>query len=431
MLTGQTTFEPVDWINSMLQGIPDLAHRVQGVLIYIAGGRASAANLIGPIAVAVSAFAVWSVSRGTRVLRWYLTGFLAVPMLVMHSVCSYIDLWNGAFLATGFIFLVQLIRWGRTGSAAIAPKAAVTGCLLAFAVSFNSKYQSWPFILLFGIWILVGIALVWKRDAGLARGCLGIVALCTPLFLIHPVKNALVHGNPTHPIYNPIMVPENAENLQNPTILEGVKPQIPMAYWESPGPTRYIYSVFELSRLMPSKFPMNWSIDSGRYPVGNASPHFRMGGWFFATVLVFLLAIGCGFRFRALDLLPICIFGSAAVSAAFMPQSHELRYWLFLPLSAAYLTGEALARLPRRAAIPLQGALVACAGFVLWTVLAPFTIDASPAADYAPEMAKKFWVAREADMDGRTIIVSAHPRTIFWAGPDFNTFKVRDMQRAE
>ncbi len=23
--------------------------------------------------------------------------------------------------------------------------------------------------------------MVWKRDAGLARGCLGIVALCTPL----------------------------------------------------------------------------------------------------------------------------------------------------------------------------------------------------------------------------------------------------------
>ena len=389
----------------------------------------SVANLIGPIAIGFSALAVWITTRGTGTLRWYLTGLLAVPMIVLHSTCSYIDLWNGAFLATGFVFLVQLIRWSRNGTAAIAPNAAVAGCLLAFAVSFNSKYQSWPFILLFGFWMLAGIVLAWKRDARMARRCLGIVAACTPLFLIHPVKNALQHGNPTHPVYNPVMVPEGARNLLNPTILEGVKPQIAIAYWESSGPTRYVHSVFELSRLMPSKFPMNWSIDAGRYPVGNASPHYRMGGWFYATVLVFLLTICFGVRRGVLDWLSVCVFGSGAVFASFMPQSHELRYWLFLPMIAAYLSGEVLAKLPQYSAIVLKATLLACAGFVLWTVLAPFTINTAPAAEYAPAMARKFWVARATDVDGRTITVSAHPRTIFWAGPNFNTFKVRDVRR--
>ena len=51
MLTGQTTFEPDDSILTILRGIPNFAHRVQGVLIFVTGGRMSAANLIGPIAI--------------------------------------------------------------------------------------------------------------------------------------------------------------------------------------------------------------------------------------------------------------------------------------------------------------------------------------------------------------------------------------------
>ncbi len=350
--------------------------------------------------------------------------------MILHADCSYIDLWNGSFLATGFVFLVQLFRFVLRGNSAVTPVAAVAGCLLALGVSFNSKYQSWPFIVVLWGWLVVGLFLLWRSDARIGRRASLTAALLIPIFLIHPVKNALLYGNPTHPIYNPVMAPESSAKLQNPALEGSVRPQTPIALWETPASLRYLYSAFEVNRLMQSKFPMEWSLDSGKgYPARNATIHYRMGGWFFATVLILLAAIACGLRMKILDRMPVVIFASCAALPAFLTFSHSLRYWLFVPIAASYLAAEALVGLHRRASMLLKFGLTVCAVFVCWTVLPPFTIDTACAAEYAPEKAAKFWVARAADMDGRTIAVSAHPYSMFWAGPDFNTFKVREVRR--
>lgn len=430
-LYGMTTYEPAPVIAAIIEGIPHLAHYAQGMLI-LATGRMSAANLINLLALGVSALVVWRATRGKSVVRWYLTALLAVPLVLLHADCSYIDLWNGAFLATGFVFLIQVFRFALTGSSAIAPVAAVAGCLLGIGVSFNSKYQSWPFVILLWVWLMVGVALLWRRDAPMGRKALLVaILLSPPLFLVHPARNVLAHGNPTYPINNPVMAPKDDPLLQRPSLEGSERPQTPIAYWEMSHPARYFHSVFETSRLMKSKFPMQWSLDSGKgYPVGNASPHYRMGGWFFATVLVLLGAIVSGLRKKVLDWLTVVAFATCAALPALLTFSHALRYWLFIPIAASYLAAEAVARLPRSSSIPLQAALIGCATFVCWTVLPPFTVNTSRAADYAPEMARRFWYARAADMDERTIpITGAHPNTMFWAGPDFNTFRVREQPR--
>ena len=427
-LYGLTTYEPDPIIRGFLEGIPHGAHFVQGFLVLVSG-RMSAANLINLTALAISAITVWRMTRGTSALRWYLTALLAVPLVILHADCSYIDLWNGSFLATGFVFLVQLFRFVKRGSSAVTPVASVVGCLIALGISFNSKYQSWPFNVLLWGWLVVGLCLLWKRDAKIGRKASLSAALLIPIFLVHPAKNAFLHGNPTHPIYNPLMAPESSKMLQNPSLEGSVRPQTPIALWGTPNSLRYAYSAFEINRLMPSKFPMIWSLDSGKgYPARNATIHYRMGGWFFATVLILLVAIAFGLRTKVLDWMPVAIFASCAALPSILTFSHALRYWLFIPIAASYLAAEAFAGFSRRVAMPFQIGLAGCAVFVCWTVLPPFTIDTAHPADYAPENARKFWVARAANMDGRTIAVSAHPYSMFWAGPEFNTFKVREIR---
>jgi hypothetical protein len=171
-----------------------------------------------------------------------------------------------------------------------------------------------------------------------------------------------------------------------------------------------------------------WSLDQGARADPAKSPHHRLGGWFPWTVAWLGFGGALAWRRRTVSGTALATLGAALALVAFLPQSHELRYWLFAPLALAVFTARALAR-PGSGL--LRAALVLGAAFVLLAVR-PFALDARPPAAFAPREARAFWASPEARAQGEPYeICNVTPYGIFWSGPTFREYRVRACYRAE
>lgn len=411
---GLTTYTPEPRLVAANEGFPPLPHIVQGLLVQLTGrpSAACAVNVVGFLILVASLLHLF----GRRLAwRWFLTAQLAVPLFVLHFTSGYVDLFTGAALAVAFAALLALEGDDRLAR----PLAAALWLAAGLGIALYSKYQAWPIAGLIGLcgsWRLASLA----RNGILSRRWVAVIACAIAVAGVSwPARNWIAYQNPIYPVHFPFM-----HDLFPNAVMESDSAgwNLPEYLHGSPRPVQFLNSALELNRLRASKYV--WTLDQAAYGDTPRSPHQRMGGWFFVTVLTLVFACAVAWIVGCIPRLTALSFAGSIALVANLPQGHELRYWLFVPLSLTVFMGRSLAALPSLVRGATQALLLGAALYVL-AATQPFTLDARPASAHAPPEAIEFWEARaRAPADEALLVCGRLPRTIFWSGPTFNEYRV-------
>ncbi len=410
---GLTSYTPEPRLIAVIEGFPPLPRIVAGGLV-LATGRLSATGALNVCAfAALVAGLLWLHGRSFP-LRWFLTALLGVPLFVFHLASGYVDLFAGCWLALAFAALAAL------ENSSTRPLASASLFVLALALAMLSKFQTWP------VTALIGMAGLW-RFAGLARaGRLDrtrAIALGVALIVVlgaWPVRNLIVYRNPVYPVEFPL-----APKLFPNSLIEADSGVFNLPIWleARSRPVRFAASVSEWNRFHSGE-RYYWSLDQGARANPADSPHHRLGGWFPWTIAWLVLGTVLARRARLVPTSALAAFIAGIALVALLPQGHELRYWLFVPLMLALWTARAIdgaSPILRRA---LKAALFAGAIFVL-LVTHPFAIDARPPQEFAPSKARAFWEQQAAHPGTEPArICDVNPDGIFWSGPTFREYRV-------
>lgn len=290
------------------EGFPLLAEALQGLLVRITS-RPESANLLA--FGAVCAFALFL--RFWRNVPPYLTwlSLMAVPLVQIHATAAYIDLAANACAAALLLLCYGLIADDETPS---LRTVVIAGVLAAFTA--NMKFQLVPIVL------VASLVFVWRalaRDDARSRRVLTILAFL-PIVFATPIKNLVLHGNPVWPI-----------ELRLPGIslphVEGAYASSPVWLEHASRPVRFLCSVAEIG-LRPIASHHRWSLDQW---APHDSPSYRMGGFFGVYVLVNVAALGSALFLRRSreSVVAVVFFAGVTVVTSVLPQSHELRYYLY------------------------------------------------------------------------------------------------------
>jgi hypothetical protein len=408
---GLTSYTPEPRLVAVNAGFPPLPRIVQGLLVLVTG-RFSAASGWNALGCALAALGLAVVHGRAIAWRWLATALLAVPLFVLHFTSGYVDLFAGASLALAFAAL------GAREGARARPTLLIAAT--ALGVAMLTRFQAWP------IAAIAGAALCWRlAELTRAGGISPRFAAATAIALVlvgaaWPARNLARFGNPTYPVEFPL-----APGLFPNAIVDADSSWLNTPHWlhPTPRPVRFAISVLEANRLHSAE-GYRWSLDQATGVDPTRSAHTRMGGWFPVTVLALVFGTALAVRAGLVSGLALGAFALSVLAVAFLPQGHELRYWLFVPLCLAIWTARALPRAPRVARRALQVVLVCAAAWVLAAV-DPFSLDTRAAAEVAPKRARGFW--REQTARGATeprVVCGEMPRTLFWAGPTFREFRV-------
>lgn len=417
---GNDLYQPEPYIAAMIDGYPPLAHMAQALLAMLSG-RLQSTGLVN--AFGLCAALVWAKRLlGERLpLRWTLTAMLAIPAVAIQLGRGYIDLWCGAWLLLAALSVLALYQQTARVPAAAWAFAAGVGCASL------SKFTTMPHIAaLFPFFVHA----LWWRGASLRR-IIGGVAIAGLLAGAWPARNVLVHRNPTYPYPTAVSEALGATPDARYAAKMALAFDAPVNLKEMAPPLRFVYSAFELSRLVPNDEPYKWSLHQTARGM-NQSPHFRLGGWFFFTMLVFVALVAAGvWRGTIPGAAGVMVLAMAGIVMP-LQMSYELRYWLALPLTLAVLGAQSLRELPRPWRRVGQGALIFAMIFVNDRVKTVRGITATSVANVAPPEALAFWRDQSGTAtadDGAYVIACRQPQTLFWTGPAFRQFRV--TERAE
>ena len=410
---GLTSYTPEPRLVAVIAGFPPLPRAIAGGLVFATGrfSAASALNVVGCAAL----FAGLGWLYGPRLsLRWLLTALLGVPLFVLHFSSGYVDLFAASFLALGLAALSELERESvRTRAVGALLVASLCAAQLA-------KFQAWP------VTVVFGAAALWRFLALTRAGRLGrraglSLALALGVGLgAWPLRNLVEFHNPVYPVVFPL-----APGLFPNAVVDADSGVYNLPLWleGKPRPVRFLASVGEWSRFYSGE-RFYWSIDQSARADPARSPHHRLGGWFPWTVAWLMLGAWRARRAGKLGATAQAAFAAAIALVAFLPQSHELRYWLFVPVSLAIAAALGLATDVERPARALRVALVAGAGFVLF-MARPFELDPRPPRELAPPRAVAFWEAQRAHPRPEPVhLCDVNPEGIFYSGPTFREFRV-------
>ncbi|MFI5315407.1 MAG: hypothetical protein ACHQ6T_06890 [Myxococcota bacterium] len=410
---GLTTYTPEPRLVAVIAGFPPLPRILEGALV-LASGRFSAAGALNLIGVGtLFAGLAWLYGRALS-LRWLATALLGVPLFVFHLQSGYVDLFTGAFLALALAALAEL------ASAARRPRAGAALVVAALGAAQLSKFQAWPIALVLGAAALFRFAALARAGRITRRTALALAFALAVSLGAWPLRNLAVFHNPVYPVVFPL-----APGLFPNASVDADSGVFNLPEWlaDEPRPVRFLASALEWNRFHTGE-RFYWSIDQSAHADPGRSPHHRLGGWFPWTLAA--LALG-SLRARRAGKLPASAqvtFGAALIVVACLPQSHELRYWLFVPLSLAIATALGLAGDVERPARALRSALVMGAAFVLF-VTKPFALDARPPDELAPPKVVAFWAAQRARPRPEPVrICDVNPEGIFYAGPHFREIRV-------
>lgn len=399
-----TSFKPLESLMPVYDAFPPLAHLVQGGLIKMTGSFTSP-NLVSFVGliVVVSIIKVCRLTLNQSVF-WGLC--LSVPMFAIHLSDGYIDLFTGSMVCSNFIALAAF----RNSS------SVKNGLLFIFtmALAMWSKYQAWPFMAI-NLCVFSANVLFCR---GLSRNkTILLILLGAVSFSNWPVRNFVKFGNPTHPIRPPVIA--KYLNIEQGTKAEENKVQQPRELLEKSYAYRLFYSIFELSRLSYSGF--YYSLDQG-FPDTTSNHHFRLGGWSGAYSVFLLLSLLIIAILNSKMRVEIAIFSSYFFLLCFIPQSHELRYWLFMPMIGAFLIASAFNKNVLVSLVTIF--LLVFNSLQITNAFETRTISVekrtpSSAISYVKDRIKM----------GNTNMqecVNMLPFTIFWSGEDFNQVAVQD-----
>jgi hypothetical protein len=240
---------------------------------------------------------------------------------------------------------------------------------------------------------------------------IAVALLVLPLVLATPLKNAALHGNP----YYPIRVSIAGHVLPGPE-----RPYDGAPEWlaSAPRPWRFVCSLLE-TRVRPMTSTRRWTVDQWMPEETGGN---RMGGFFHAYVLLHLAALGIRVaRDRARPVRVAAIgFLALTVLVAFMPQSHELRYYMCWMIALVALNLMLACREGAAAIFPGPTALGVASALALGVVLGVTRGGyAYPSGASFAELVRDRTDAASiaAIHDGEHVCVASAPWNVLWAAP--------------
>ncbi len=325
-------FHMDEQLAARFDGYPPLAHLVEGVLWRVTGSI-NATGVVNMIGLA------WFLFVCDRLLRapLYIVGLIALttPVVIIHAATNYIDLFANAFLATGLVVVIHVYLYERQADR----RLLVVGIGSVVAAGW-SKVPLVPLAAL----ALVLYAVVYKPWRGEQRSWLlrsfgGAVAVASLPF----VRNLVIHGNPLWPTSVPLFTGDPVPRGGAIHLEHGS--QVPPALVGASKPELFVRSLFEFRLPWHYADRPRWNLDQGGGQLA-----YRSGGFWFVGVIVFLsVMIALLLRYGGPRGRTVAIAsGVGLVVVAFLPQSHVLRYYMFIPLVWAGVIGMLFPRLQRR-----------------------------------------------------------------------------------
>ncbi len=404
-------FTPRGIPNVFLDGFPPLPHFVQG-LLWRMTGSINATGVAGFLALCL--FMTYCHLK-LRAPWWLVTLIsLTAPLVIIHSAASYVDLFGNALLAAGvstvFAFLLvpekadhELLALGALGLAGAA----------------WSKYILTPVSAVF--LLVFGLITVIKPPGKIVRMRAFLILLaCSALAAIPYIRNLSVFGNP----FWPLRVPVASSHFPYYLFAPG-KPMLARPYdWRGEGQSFvFLQSLLEAGHPTSYEHRPRWIIDQG-----NADVAFRAGGFWYVGVIAFLSALlWVAFRLQARKGKAATLFWLGLLSfVSFLPQSNELRYFLFLPLTwgagLAVLFPEYRLRHPREALF----LLALCAGlfsYMAWVNGVHYRIERVGYREAAAAWGvDTIWPALKPG--NVYCAVNMGPKEILLTGPSMKEFRV-------
>ena len=286
---------------------------------------------------------------------------LAIPLVQIHATSSYVDLPSNLCLST--LILMTYLLYVRESREVDNKRNLILIFLVAIAAA-NIKFQFVPIaFLVLGFSLL---RIIWLRWQQIKRGektyqwlqtCIPLVFLGTLLIFATPIKNVALYGNPFYPIKIEI-----AGKVLNHQL--GFYQHAADSIKYVPKAQRWLYSILEV------KSP-KWTIDQWSPDPENS----RIGGFFGAYVVFNLLLLAYLFwqnRCRETQV-AITLLGIMSAVTAIMPQSHELRYymyWMITLVSLNLLLLSHIQRLPQNPKIlNFRNLGIICLAFLVLVVV--------------------------------------------------------------
>lgn len=241
------------------------------------------------------------------------------PLLIIHAVASYNDLLAGLLLSCGLVLIVEVLAEKKNVAAG---SWLLLGCV--FAAASMTKFQS----TLVASVIMVIFAIALFLQGRLTWSCLFWIFAIGVAVNAWEIRNLLVHSNPFYPI---------TVELAGKTLFSGpeqnyvVRPE----YGPHIGSFYFITSITEFDWIKRGVVPA-YSLEMGAGDISRMFGQSRTGGFGQAYVIAtFACLIAQTLGWRRIDRTQRTLLGLSIVLliiTSFMPQSHELRYWLYLPL---------------------------------------------------------------------------------------------------
>jgi hypothetical protein len=334
------------------EGFPPLPHLLQGMLWRLTGSI-NATGVVNYVAfVAFLAYCHTALKA-----RFWLVALIALsaPMVLIHTTVSYVDLFGNSLLAVGAASCLYLYLYPER------PSRTILLCGLGGLIGAAwSKYLLMPIVILvWGLFVAVRLRRSRREVCSLPRA-LAPLAAAALLAALPYLKNFAVYGNPCWPMPMPIMgrlfpyTEDPHPTAQRPPSLKDVSQ-----------PRLFVHSLFEINHPTRYAGRPRWIIDQG-----NAWIAFRMGGFWNIGVAVYLLStlIMLVAHDRRTGLIASAVILSALCFVAILPQSHELRFYQFIPLSWAAAIGIVFPRFREKAPLGALAFLLIASSLFLYMV---------------------------------------------------------------
>lgn len=416
-------FDMNDTVRAQFDGFPPLPDLVQGVLWRITGS-VNATGVVNFLAFAV--FLAYS-HKVLRAPFWLVALIsLTAPLILIHTSVDYVDLFANAWLAMGVSSIMFAYLFPERRS-----RAVVIGGLAGLTLAAWSKYTVVPIVIVAFVILAV---MVLRSTAGFRltrRQAAAVFLVFAVLASVPYVKNLAVYGNPFWPLRVPL-VGSLFPYIADPAALHDGQPiDRPPQLKDAPQLQVFVESLFETRN--PLRYPdrPRWILDQFQWPPATAH---RMGGfWGIGTVIFLVLTAGMLIAYRRRAGIIMTVSGVAFLCfVGVLPQSNELRYFMFIPLTWAATIGMLFnpiqIRFPRAAA-GILALLLVLFGYIVsetWQYYQLAALDNRAAA--------KIWGADELWpllKPGETYCaVHMYPLGFLLTGPTLSEFSIVDRSKA-
>jgi tetratricopeptide (TPR) repeat protein len=412
-------YEMNEAMTARYQGFPPLPHFLQGVLWRLTGS-VNATGVVG--CLAFLGFLAYC-HRALRASFWLVALIaLTAPMVVIHSAASYVDLFGNSLLAIGIASCLHLHLAPERSS-----RLHLYCGLLGLIGAAWSKFQLVAIIALV-FCLYAAVCLRAPGRFGLGRKRLALILIAAALLAALPyLKNFVQYGNPFWPVKIPFLprLP-----FVEDEVAQGAAKQTPPPLLHYSGVRLFLHSLFEIDH--PTSYPHRprWIIDQG-----NAWISFRMGGFWgigaaiYLAATLFLLAL---YDRRAGIAAGLAWVGLLCAVAA-LPQSHDLRYYLFIPLVWAAAIGMLFPRFQQKLPRVALASLLLVAGLFGYMVSENWThyrIERRSHLDAARELgASAYWSLLSPGR--RYCAVDMVPMGILLTGPTLTEYAIADRSKRE